>query len=168
VAAEAWLAGPLDTKAGGVTNLLRRYLGAFGPASLADASTWSGIPVSELRAATATLRLRQFRSEAGRVLLDLHGAPLPPPETPAPARFLPPFDNLVLSHADRTRVISDEDRCTIIRGGIVDPVFLVDGFVAGRWRVERRRIKLEPFRPLPTGAEEALREEASRLEEFLA
>jgi len=168
VAAEAWLERPPDTEAGGVVHLLRRYLSAFGPASLPDAATWSGLPISALRTAADLLPLKQFRSESGHVLLDLRGAPLPPPETPAPVRLLPPFDNLVLSHADRTRVVSDEDRRTIIRGGIVDPIFLVDGFVAGRWRLERGKIALEPFRPLPAGAEDALREEAGRLEEFLA
>jgi hypothetical protein len=111
--------------------------------------------------------LRRFADERGRELLDLPRAPLPPAETPAPPRLLPRYDNLILSHADRTRVISDEHRKVVIHGaGIVEATFLVDGFVAGTWRVEKGRVRLEPFARLRLARRE-LENEAERLEAWL-
>jgi hypothetical protein len=167
VAAETWLRRPFGATEGGLRHLVRRYLAAFGPATAADAAAWSGLPVSALRPAFDALDLRRFCDERGHELLDLRRTPLPPAGTPAPPRLLPPFDNLVLSHADRTRVISDEHRRTVIRAGIVDPVFLVDGFVAGRWRLRRGRIELEPFEPLPGAARAELVREAETLTGWL-
>ena len=96
--------------------------------------------------------LRRFRDERGRELLDLPRAPLPGGDVPAPVRFLPRYDNLVLSHADRTRVVADEHRRTVIHGaGMVEATFLVDGFVAGLWREDGGRVRVEPFAPLPRG-----------------
>ncbi|HZS23893.1 MAG TPA: crosslink repair DNA glycosylase YcaQ family protein, partial [Gaiellaceae bacterium] len=88
-------------------------------------------------------------------------------DTPSPVRLLPRFDNLVLSHEDRTRVISDEHRKAVIEGGMVYATFLVDGFAAGRWRVERDRVVLEPFAPLPRARRRELEEEGARLEAWL-
>jgi hypothetical protein len=149
----------------GLRHLVRRYLGAFGPATTADLAAWSGLQSRELRPALDSLRLRRFRDERGRELLDLPAGRLPPADTPAPPRLLPAFDNLVLSHADRTRVIADEHRRRMIRAGWVDPVFLLDGFVAGRWRLARGKLELDPFSKLTRRDEAALREEASRLAE---
>src|SRR5204863_7940547 len=133
--AEEWLAGSLAMEDRPRT-LVLRYLAAFGPASASDIQAWSGLtgltPVlNELRP-----QLRVFRDERRRELFDLPEAPRPPADTPVPVRFVADFDNLILSHADRTRVIADEHRPVVItNNGQVLPTFLVDGFVAGTWRV---------------------------------
>lgn len=160
---KAWLGRPFASAGEGMVHLVRRYLRAFGPARAADVAAWSGLQASELRPALERLRLRRFRDEAGRTLFDLPGAPLPPAETTAPPRLLPRFDNLVLSHADRTRVIADEHRKRIVRAAEVDATFLVDGFVAGRWKLERGKLELDPFGKLSRKDVDALQEEATRL-----
>ncbi len=148
--------------------LVRRYLAAFGPATRADVAEWSGLRVRELGPVLAALEpLRRFRDESGRELLDLPRAPLPAPDTPAPVRFLPKWDNLLLAHKDRSRVFSDEYRRIVIEGGMVYSAFLVDGFVAGLWREERGRVVVEPFAPLPRAARREVEDEAARLEAWL-
>jgi hypothetical protein len=149
--------------------LVHAYLGAFGPATRADISEWSGLRVRDFEPALASLEpLRRFRDERGRELLDLPRSPLPPADSPAPVRFLPRYDNLVLSHTDRTRVISDEHRRIVIHGGgMVEATFLVDGFVAGMWKVERDRVRVEPFGPLPRVIRREVEDEAARLEAWL-
>jgi len=148
--------------------LVRRYLRAFGPATRADVSEWSGLRVRDLEGSLDALEpLRRFRDERGRELLDLPRAPLPPADTPAPARLLPRFDNLVLSHKDRTRVLPEEYRGAVIMGGWVAATFLADGRVAGTWRVDGGRVRLEPFAPLPRSARHELEDEAARLEAWL-
>ncbi|MBO0705436.1 MAG: AlkZ family DNA glycosylase, partial [Candidatus Dormibacteraeota bacterium] len=131
--------------------MVRRYLGAFGPASVRDVQTWSGL--TRLGEALERLRpeLRTFRDEQGSELFDLPDAPRPREDTPAPPRFLPPLDNLLLSHSDRTRVMPAEHReRTITRQA--NGALLVDGFVAGTWRVVRSRktasLRIEAFRPV--------------------
>jgi hypothetical protein len=148
---------------------VRRYLAAFGPATRADIAEWSGLRVRDFAPALDALEpLRRFRDERGRELIDLPRSPLPAADTPASVRLLPRFDNLVLSHADRTRVISDEHRRVVIHGaGIVEATFLVDGFVAGTWRVEKGRVSLEPFAPLPRTTRRELEDEAARLHAWL-
>lgn len=149
-------------------HLVRRYLGAFGPATRADISQWSGIRVRDLEPALVALEpLRRFADERGRELLDLPRAPLPPPDEPAPARLLPRFDNLVLSHDDRRRVLPEEYRAPVIQGGDVAASFLVDGLVAGTWSLEKGRVRLRPFAPLPRGSRRELEEEAAMLEAFV-
>ena len=167
VAGRHWLRRPFAGEDAAAAHLIRRYLAAFGPATTQDVGAWSGVPLATLRPVLDTLRLRRFRDERGRVLVDVPRAPLPPADTPAPPRLLAPFDNAVLSHADRTRIVSDEHRRRIIRGGIVDPVFLVDGFVAGRWRLAGGRVVIDPFHALPKRAEHELRAEADALEAWL-
>jgi hypothetical protein len=149
--------------------LARRYFAAFGPATRADLASWSGLRVSDFAAALEALEpLRRFRNENRRELLDLPRAPLPSPDTPAPVRFLPKWDNVLLAFADRTRVLPEEHRNTVIaKNGDVAATFLVDGVVAGTWRATKGRVKLEPFASHPRDALRALREEATRLEEFL-
>jgi hypothetical protein len=125
-------------------------------------------PVEELRA-----ELRTFRDERGNELLDLPDAPLPSGETPAPPRFVPDYDNLVLSHADRRRIISDEHRKKVfLSAARVRATFLIDGFVRGAWKVERARktatLLIEPFEPLSTEDREVLQGEGERLVRFLA
>lgn len=149
--------------------ILRRYLAAFGPSTRRDIGQWSMMHVPEISRALERLEpLRRYRDEAGRELLDVPRAPLPAAETPAPVRFLPKWDNVLLSWADRTRVLPEEYRKTVIRmNGDVAPTFLVDGFVAGTWRVESERVVAEPFAPLPRAYRRELADEAARLEAFL-
>ncbi|MEW5926558.1 MAG: winged helix DNA-binding domain-containing protein [Gemmatimonadota bacterium] len=170
--AEAWLGRPLDASAS-PENLVLRYLAAFGPATAADAQTWSGL--TRLRDAFEGLRPRLlvFRDEAGRELFDLPDAPRPDPDTPAPVRYMAEWDNVLLSHADRTRVISEEHRRRIFTpNGIFPGTVLVDGFVAGTWKMERSRgaatLRVEPFAPLAAGDEAALNDEGERLLAFAA
>lgn len=151
--------------------LVRRYLAAFGPATVADLQQWCGL--TGLGEVVERLRLRKFRDEHGRQLYDVAGAPLPDPDTPAPARFVAPFDNLVLSHADRTRVISDDHRRRVFTvNGIVKGTILVDGFVAGSWRLDQTRsaatLAVESFVPLSTADREALESEGAALLDFAA
>jgi hypothetical protein len=157
---------PLEARA----ELLRRYLAAFGPASRRDIVAWSMMHVPELQRALDVLEpLRRFRDEQGRELFDIRRAPLPDPDTPAPVRFLPKWDNVLLAFADRTRVLPEEYRKTVIRvNGDVAQTFLVDGLVAGIWSVEKGRVVLEPFGALARSVRRELENEAGRLEAFLA
>ena len=164
VPAREWLGADAGSDA---AHLVRQYLAAFGPASRADVAKWTGMARSVVDRGLAGLRLRRFRDEVGRDLFDLPRAPLPPQDTPAPARLLPRFDNLVLSHDDRRRVLADEHRAAVIEGGEVRATFLVDGFVAGTWSLDDGRVRLEPFAPLPRTARRDVEAEAVRLETFL-
>jgi hypothetical protein len=149
-----------------------RYLGAFGPASVKDAQTWSGL--TRLGDVVERLRpgLRTFRDERGRELLDLPVAPRPDPDTPSPPRFLPEFDNLILSPADRTRIIAEDHRRIIAsKNGMVPATVLIDGFVRGTWKAERTRrtsaLVIELFEPLPKKGPDTLVEEGERLIQFI-
>jgi len=156
---------PLGAKA---QSWVRRYLASFGPATRADIAQWTGLALSVLDPGLEPLELTRFRDELDRELYDIPRAPLPPADTPAPPRFLPRFDNLVLSHADRRRVLADENRTTVIERGEVRATFLVDGFVAGTWALDGGRVRLEPFASLPRGVRREVADEAARLEAFLA
>ena len=168
VPARTWLGADGSSGDDAAAHLVRRYLAAFGPASRADVAQWTGMARSVVDQGLAGLRLRRFRDELDRDLVDLPRAPLPPPDTTAPPRFLPRWDNLLLAHNVRTRAFPDEYRRTIIeRNGDVRETFLVDGFVAGQWRLEGGRVRLTPFAPLPRSARREVEEEARRLEAFL-
>lgn len=134
--AEQWLGRPLDAEPD-LARLVVRYLAAFGPATPADLREWSR--VAGLRAVFDELRpsLRTYRDEDGRELFDLPDAPMPDPATPAPVRFLPDFDELLMAHADRRRVMTDEVRRVACIPDIVKATVLVDGVVAAMWRIER-------------------------------
>jgi hypothetical protein len=165
--AEAWLGRPLLQRPS-LGDVIRRYLAAFGPASVADVQTWSGL--TGLRAAVERLRprLRTFADERGRELFDVPDGPLPDADTPAPPRFLPEYDNSLLSHTDRTRIIAEEDRNRIFtKGG-----FLVDGFARGTWGVKRERgrgatLRIDAFRRLSRQHEDELTAEGMRLLTFI-
>jgi Winged helix DNA-binding domain len=153
-----------------VGHVVRRYLAAFGPAPRTDVADWAGLPASEVARALGLMRLRIMRGEDGEELLDLPRAPLPDPETPAPPRFLPTWDAVLLVHARRAGVLPEEYRPRIFstRMPASLPTFLVDGAVAGTWRHEDGRIALDPFRRLSAAERRALDAEAERLLAFHA
>ena len=171
--AESWLGRPLDHDYS-LGEMVTRYLRAFGPATVMDAQTWSGL--TRLREVFEQLGpgLLTFRDENGKELFDLPDAPRPDPGVPAPPRFLPEFDNATLSHADRTRIIPDEYRKAIAsRNGMVPGMVLVDGFVRGTWKVQRTKkaaaLEITPFEPLRDDDDrEALSREGKRLLRFVA
>jgi DNA glycosylase AlkZ-like len=164
--AAAWL-GPPPQDQPPADDLIPRYLAAFGPASVADIQAWSGLT----RLAGAVYRQRDrlvsYRDEQGRELFDLPGAPLPDPAAEAPVRFLPPFDNVILSHADRSR-IADRGHREFIYGDRLLRTFLVDGFVAGTWQLDGGALHIRPLHPLPAAQRDAVAEEAGRVLAFLA
>ena len=167
-AAEDWLGASDATEREGLELLVRRYLGAFGPASLADVSSWSAVPAKRLEKVLAPMSLRRFRDEDGRELVDLPRAPLPDPDTPAPVRFLPVWEAMLLVHARRTGVLSEEYRSRVFsaQNPASANTFLVDGLVAGSWRYGDGRIELAPFRRLSRAVRDELADEAARLEEL--
>jgi hypothetical protein len=150
--AESWLGAPLPAKID-LAAVVLRFLAAFGPASPRDAQTFLGM--RDLAPVFEALReqLRTFRDEKGRELFDLPEAPRPPADTPAPVRFLPDFDNVLLAYAERARIISDAHRPKVATANLrVLPAFLLDGFVAGTWKIVRSGKKaalvLDPFETL--------------------
>jgi hypothetical protein len=170
--AEAWLGRPLAASAS-PDQVVLRYLAAFGPATVADAQAWSGL--TRLREVTERLRkrLRTFRDEQGRELFDLPDAPRPDPDAPAPVRLVAEFDNLILSHADRSRVISEPDRQRLYtKNGIFPGTVLIDGFVRGMWRITIARraavLTVEMFGPVGGRDRDAVAAEGERLLEFAA
>jgi hypothetical protein len=146
-------------------HLVRRYLGAFGPAPQRDIANWAGMSVRALAGALERMPLRRFRDEAGRELVDVPRAPLPPSAAPAPVRFLPTWDATVLVHARRTGILAEEHRKRIfnVRNPQSERTFLVDGRVGGAWRYDSGRITLEPFGRLERAARVELEDEAERL-----
>jgi hypothetical protein len=166
----AWLGRSVAAvpSAGAVDEMVRRYLGAFGPASVKDAQAWSWL--TRLRPVFERLRprLRTFVDERGVELFDLPGAPRPAADTPAPVRFLPEYDNLLVSHADRARVTTRGYLERAFNRGS----FLVDGFVRGAWKIVRARgrvgVEIERFEPISSAHETAVVEEAERLAAFVA
>jgi Winged helix DNA-binding domain len=170
--AEHWLGGPLDDGAA-LDEMVLRYLAAFGPASVMDVQAWSGLTRLTEVADRLGDRVRRFRNEAGRELLDLPDAPRPDPDTPAPARFLPDFDNVVLSHADRSRIVDDDVRRRVQRINQVLPgTVLVDGRVSAMWSVERAKgraaLVVTPFRRLTAVERTDVGDEGARLLAFTA
>jgi hypothetical protein len=169
--AESWLGRPLDAEPS-IDDLVVRYLAGYGPAAVMDVQAWCGL--TKLKEVVERLRprLRAYRDDAGRELFDVPDAPLPDADTPAPVRFLPEYDNSLLGYKDRTRMIGSEPRRRLgsdILGNF--STFLVDGFVAGRWKLTRERtaarITIEPVVRLSAPARTSLTEEGSRLAAFL-
>ncbi len=170
--AESWLGHPLDAETA-PDEMVMRYFAAFGPATARDAGHWSGLKRLKDVMDRLRPRLRTFRSASGAELFDLPDAPRPDADSPAPVRFLPEFDNVLLSHAERTRIISEPDRKRVFTvNGIIRATFLVDGFVRGMWKMEREggaaTLVINPFERLARADRAALEEEGGRLVRFAA
>jgi len=149
------------------TELVLRYLAAFGPASVQDIQSWSGLRRLDSTVEALRSSLRTFRDEEGRELFDLSDAPRPKPDTPAPVRFLPEFDNLVFGHDDRRRIVSDDDRPRLLTRDFNCAAVLIDGFAKGKWKVERQpermTLVIDLFEALSRKAQNELQEEGERL-----
>lgn len=170
-AAETWLAGVAQVELS-MAGLVRRYLAAYGPATVLDAQTFTGL--TRLRDVVEQLRpeLVTFRDETGGELFDLPHAPRPAARTRAPARFLPEFDNVLLSHARRDRILPEGTMSLLALGNGLRPAFLVDGFVAGTWRLRTTRrsatLEVSSFERLSAAARRQLEDEGRRLLAFAA
>jgi len=166
---EHWLGRSPDAQAD-PADMVLRYLGAFGPATPADAQYWCGVAGMRELFERLRPRLRTFRDERGRELFDVPGAPLPNPDTDAPVRFLPEYDNIVLGHKDRSRIVPQGSipMWTEVGWGTV----LVDGSVAARWKAEiaeeASTLRIESFRTISRADRAAASEEGNRLLAFLA
>jgi hypothetical protein len=164
--ATAWLGKPRG-KPMTIDELVLRYLAAFGPASAADVQTWSGL--SRLGEVLERLDLMRFKSEGGQTLYDIPDAPRPDPDIPAPVRLVAPFDNILLSHANRTRVISDEHRKRLFSGrnGVFPGTVLVDGQVVGTWELigkgEATSLRVQQYIRLKRSVLGELKGEGNRL-----
>jgi hypothetical protein len=163
--AEDWLGAPELDRDAAIDHAVRRYLGAFGPATLGEIANWAGIPAAVLAPALGRLRLRRFRAEDGDELVDVPRAPLPDPETPAPVRLLGTWDAILLVHARRAQILPERfrDRVFHVRMPQSVTTFLVDGAVAGTWRYADGRVTFEPFERLDRATLRALREEGERM-----
>ncbi len=165
-----WVGPPDSTEAHGLTHIVRAYLRAFGPAAWRDVASWSGIPLTVVKTAAEGLDLVRFRDEDGRELVDLPGQPLPDPDAPAPARFLPHWDANLLVHARRTGLLPEPYRPKVFstKNPFSVGTYLVDGFVAGAWSLRDGRIELEPYEELRSKDRKAVEAEREALEAFHA
>jgi hypothetical protein len=170
--AQAWLGRPLAS-APSLASLVTRYLAAFGPATVRDIQAWSGL--TRLREVVEELRpgLLVFRSAGGAELFDVPGAPRPDPDTPAPVRLVAEFDNLILSHADRSRVLSEDHRKQLFaRASVFPGCVLIDGFVTGSWKLTRSPaaavLAVELFESVTAGTRDEISQEGERLLAFAA
>ncbi|HEX3245188.1 MAG TPA: winged helix DNA-binding domain-containing protein, partial [Chloroflexota bacterium] len=168
---QSWLARAPDDDQN-PEGLVRSYLSAFGPASAADLQAWSGLRGMQAVIKSMRSDLVVFRDERKWELFDVPKAPRPSPDTPAPIRFLPDFDNILLGHADRSRIIADEHRPRVVtKNLLILAAFLVDGLVAGTWKIDRQRnavtLTLSPFERLKKPILTALSEEGERLMRFV-
>ena len=166
--AERWI-GPEDIdREAALDHIVRRYLAAFGPAPRTDIASWAGLDIGDLVPALERLSLRRFVDEAGKELLDLPRAPLPNASTPAPVRFLPTWDAALLVHARRAGILPGRYRPLVFstKNPPSVPTFLVDGAVAGTWRYEAGRIRIDPYERLDPAVRRELHDEAERLAAF--
>jgi hypothetical protein len=168
--ADDWVGAIAFTEEAGMELLVRRYVGGFGPAKLADIASWAGLPPAKVIPVVERIGLRRFRDEDGRVLFDLPRAALPDANVRAPVRFLQTFEALLMIHARRTLVMPEQFRPIVFNTKTPHsmPVFLIDGAVAGTWRYEGGRIHTKPFEPIPRTAKRELDEEAKALAAFHA
>ena len=171
VTTERWFGKPMASRPS-LDAMVLRYLATFGPASVMDVQAWCGL--TRLREVVERLRpqLMTFRDERGVELFDLPDAPRPDPETPAPVRFLPQYDNVFLSHADRTRIVSNEARGLAARENGFVSTLLLDGFIAGTWRLKREgkaaTLRVVPYARWAKRDQNAVLAEATRLLAFIA
>lgn len=168
---DAWLGEPTPPPPA-PDDVILRYLAAFGPASTADFRTWSRLTGMKEAFARVRPRLVAYRDERGRELLDVPGTTFPDADTPAPPRFLPMFENALLSHDDRTRIVSAETRAFFAsKNGMPPAAFLVDGFVAGAWGTSCEKgtavLEIRLFQPLSRAQRRELEAEGERLLQFL-
>ncbi|MEU9834020.1 winged helix DNA-binding domain-containing protein [Streptosporangium sp. NPDC048047] len=173
--AEAWLGRPLEGAGGlgALAGMVRRYLAAYGPATVMDLQQWSGL--TRLGEVVEGMGLRSFVTVDGARLVDLPEAPRPDPDVVAPVRYLAEFDNTLLSFAERTRtrMMAEDHRGRVFTvNGIIRATVLVDGFVRGMWAVRRSRgaavLEVELFGPVPAAARAELEGEGMRMLDFLA
>jgi hypothetical protein len=168
--AETWLGRPLDPDPS-PDEIVLRYLAAFGPASVRDVQLWSGLTRLGEVVEQQRPRLRTFRDESGQELFDVPCAPLPDPDTPAPSRFLPEFDNVLFSHVDRTRIIPRDHHKRVIATR-VPAMVLNDGYVCGSWKIQRSKesatLLVDLFEPLSKEDRAAVAEEGTKLLAFAA
>ncbi|MFY0758651.1 winged helix DNA-binding domain-containing protein [Metabacillus dongyingensis] len=170
--AEDWLCQSLVTNYS-LESLILRYLKAFGPATISDIQTWSGLTKIRKVIEGLRLQLNTFFDEDGNELFDVSHAEYPDIDTPVPVRFLAEFDNILLSHKNRTRIIADEYRSRVFTvNGIIKATFLIDGYVQGLWRIEQKRksstLIIEPFKSLLQVDKDELAIEGAKLMDFVA
>jgi len=171
--ADAWLGKSVSTEAN-TRELVKRYLAAFGPATIADVQTWSFLKLADLKVIFESLRpeLIVYRDEKKKELFDVKDAPVPDADSPAPIRFLPEFDNILLSHKVRTRVVADEHRKKVYLPALrVAATILIDGFVGAVWKVEKAKgtamLAIEPFIPITKPQRDEIASEAEQLVRFV-
>jgi hypothetical protein len=157
---------PLPEAQASATRVVRQYLAAYGPASRDDIAQYTSFKFRQIDPALDGLRT--FEDEHGTPLYDLPRAPLAAADAPAPVRFLPAFDSIILAHRDRSRILPDEYREVVInkKNATTKNTFTVDGFVAGGWRIEKRKLTLDAFAPLPLSAHREVEAEGERLLSF--
>lgn len=164
-----WWTSPVEVaEDDGIAHLVRRYLGAFGPAPARDIASWMGRKVGQMKHVLEPMDLVTRRDADGKPLLDLPGATIPDPDTPAPPRFIGVWEAMLLVHARRTGVLPEEHRSRVFNVRTPHSVntFLVDGRVAGSWRFVDGEVQLDPFRPLAPAERAVLEDEAHRLTAF--
>lgn len=168
--ASEWVGPDEADSSEGAQHLVRRYLAGFGPASRDDIKSFTGFSLTDIDQILERSRVRTFVDETGAMLVDVAGAPLPDPDTPAPVRFLGTWDATLLVHARRTQILPEEFRSRIFHTKAPHSfnTFLVDGQVAGTWRDEGGEIRLEPFHPVPSRFRRDLEEESERLAALFA
>ncbi len=170
---DEWLGKPISQE-DHTRKLVLRYLSAFGPATIADVQTWSFLKLADLKVIFESLRpeLNVYRDEKKKELFDVKDAPVPDGDASAPIRFLPEYDNLLLSHKSRTRILADEHRKKVYLPALrVAATILVDGFVGGIWKVEKAKgvatLLIEPLVPLTKSQREEMSAEAEQLIRFV-
>jgi winged helix DNA-binding protein len=163
--AEDWLGPPEVDHDAAVDHTVRRYLGGFGPATLAEIASWAGASTAVMAPALERLKLRRFAAEDGDELVDLPRAPLPDARTPVPVRLLGTWDAILLAHARRANVLPERFRERVFHVRMPQSVttFLVDGAVAGTWRYDDGRVTFDPFERLDRATLRALAEEGERM-----
>jgi len=166
--AEQWVGPDHATEAQGLTQVVRGYLRAFGPAAWKDIAAWAGVSPNDVRRGAEDLTLVRSQDEAGRELVDLPDQPLPDPDLPVPVRFLPHWDAVLLVHARRTGVLPEAYRPRIFtsRNPFSVGTVLVDGRVVAAWSVRDRRIVLDPYEELRAADARAVEQEREALEAF--